>query len=132
MSKMMSEKKNNLRLLLVEDDEFVREAAKRVLELQGFVITAVGDGSSVMRVFYEQKFDLAVIDINLPGGGGIPIYKEIRSRFPKFPMVLISGDLEPGIVDQFKEDIYLSFVHKPYDPIQMGQRLISLCVKTTN
>ncbi len=127
MTDPMLNQKINLKLLLVEDDQFVRDAAKRVLELQGFTIIAVGEGSAAVRFFDEQKFDLALVDINLPDGGGVNVYKEIRAKNVGFPIVLISGDLDPEIMNTFKDDPKVSFVHKPYDPVQMGEFLRSLC-----
>jgi DNA-binding NtrC family response regulator len=117
---------NNPRLLLVEDDEFVRNATKKILELKGFIITAVEHGIEAIQSFRSDKFDLALIDINIPGGGGIDVYKQIRSKKVDFPIVLISGDLDLEEFIEFKKDRYFSFIHKPYDPIQMVNHLLSV------
>jgi|GEM_PF-5965740 len=120
---------NNPRLLLVEDDEFVRDATKKILELKGFIITAVEHGIEAIQSFRSDKFDLALIDINIPGGGGIDVYKQIRSKKVDFPIVLISGDLDLEDMAEFKKDRYFSFIHKPYDPIQMVNHLLSVSGK---
>jgi DNA-binding NtrC family response regulator len=123
-------KLKNLRgkkLLLVEDDEFVRDATVRILSLYGLEIISAGDLSEAMAEFSRDKFNLALIDVNIPGGGGIEVYRKIRADKFDFPMILISGDLDSEIADSCREDRYLSFVHKPYDPIQMANQLAVIC-----
>lgn len=119
----------NPRLLLVEDDEFVRDATRKLLELQGFVVTAVEHGMEAVQTFNPDKFDLALIDINIPGGGGISVFKSIRKKKTDFPVVLISGDLDLEDMVEFKSDRYFSFIHKPYDPSQMVSHLNSVITK---
>ena len=111
------------RLLLVEDDEFVRDATVRIFSLYGIEIVTAEDSEGAVKAFFKNGFDFALIDVNIPGGGGVGVYQQIRAEYADFPVVLISGDLDSELAIKFKEDRYLSFAHKPYDPLEMANRL---------
>ena len=127
MTNREASKEGKLRLLLVEDDIYVLDATKKLLEIYGFLVASVETASAAIEVFKSASFDLALIDINIPGGGGISTYREIRNLKNDLPVILLSGDGDPEQLNQFASDTFLSFVSKPYEPESFVKKLKQAC-----
>lgn len=88
----MLEKKASI--LLVEDEENLREALKLNLELDGYEVTAVGDGFSALKKVKEEYFDLILLDIMLPELGGFEVSENIRLNNIETPILMLSARSE--------------------------------------
>jgi DNA-binding response OmpR family regulator len=82
-------------VLLVEDDDDVRRTLRQILVAQGFVCQDVPDAEAAQRLLDEQRYELVVADVNLPGASGLALLARIRVDRPALPVVLISGDDGP-------------------------------------
>ena len=83
-----------LRLLLVDDEEdFVRTLAER-LRLRDVSASVVFDGESALARLSEERFDLVVLDVGLPGVSGLQILQRIREERPGLPVVLLTGNVD--------------------------------------
>jgi signal transduction histidine kinase len=78
------------RILLVEDDEDVRDALKTVLALAGHRVTEAKDGASALEALNQQAADVALIDIGLPDFDGYELARRIRAKHPGNEMKLIA------------------------------------------
>ena len=78
------------RVLVVEDDEMVRDVVSRVLGLKHEVIT-VEDGPSALAAVSESDFDVLLIDLGIPGMPGDQISRQIRNDNPLVATVLMTG-----------------------------------------
>jgi len=84
----------NMHILIVDDDQFVRETLKDLLELEGASISLANDGLQAFELVTkaESKFDLVLSDIRMPNCTGIEFLNKIRSYEGKVPdVILISG-----------------------------------------
>ena len=79
------------RVLLVDDDEAVRTALRRVLEKGGHLVEEVSDGQTALRSFAGNPPDLVVSDVYMPAMGGIEFLMRLRETFPEAKVILISG-----------------------------------------
>jgi DNA-binding response OmpR family regulator len=79
------------RILIVEDDPSVGAAIVMTLAREGCDLVHVPDGRTGMRAFESSPFDLAIIDIFLPGIDGLETIAELRRRVPAVPILAISG-----------------------------------------
>jgi DNA-binding response OmpR family regulator len=79
------------RLLLAEDDEGIREPLARALRREGHEVDAVADGTSAARLGSGQDYALLVLDIGLPGLGGLDVCRQIRRERPTVPIVLLTA-----------------------------------------
>ena len=66
------------RVILIEDEDFIRDLYKRQLDLAGFKTDAFGNGNEGLLSLSQNKYDLALLDIMLPGINGLEILKRIR------------------------------------------------------
>jgi two-component system, OmpR family, response regulator len=89
------------RLLLLEDDPNLSESVSEYLEEQGYEVVCVYDASSAEDALYEQRFDLLLLDVNVPGGDGFSLLKASRNEGNVTPAIFITSrnamsDLEEG------------------------------------
>jgi two-component system, OmpR family, response regulator CpxR len=81
----------NVRVLLVDDERaFVDVLAER-LETRGFDVSVVGSGEEAVAKISEQKIDVVVLDVVMPGMGGIETLRRIKAESPMVEVLLLSG-----------------------------------------
>ncbi len=78
-------------LLIVDDEEGIRETLSGIFEDEGYNVTAVASGEEALGVLREQSPDLVLLDVWLSGIDGIEILQEIKKTSPNLPVVMISG-----------------------------------------
>ncbi|MFT3703782.1 MAG: response regulator transcription factor [Agriterribacter sp.] len=78
-------------ILLVEDEENLQEALKLNLELEGYEVTCVGDGSEALKRVSEGYFDLIILDVMLPEIDGIGVTENIRLNNNDVPILMVSA-----------------------------------------
>ncbi|GBL35308.1 probable transcriptional regulator ycf27 [Filimonas sp.] len=74
-------------ILLVEDEESLREALKLNLELEDYEVTAVDNGKSAIKAFKEEYFDCILLDIMMPEVDGLMVCESIRLQNEKVPIM---------------------------------------------
>ena len=82
------------RVLLVEDDEAIRETAAMVLERHGFEVSTAADGDAGLAEFESSEPDVALLDIMLPGLDGISLCRRIRET-SEVPVVMLTARSDP-------------------------------------
>lgn len=104
------------RLLLVDDDEGNREVLAYFLRRQGFEVMALSNGEEGLAALEADRFDLLLLDVVMPGIGGMETLRRVRARHPAtaLPVIMVTG-LDAG------EDIAAAltlgandYVSKPY------------------
>jgi len=84
------------RLLLVDDHTIVREGLKRILEAteEGWDITEESSGFQALDCLRRARFDLAIVDLSMPGMSGLELIKRMRAEFPPLPVLVLSMHAE--------------------------------------
>lgn len=80
-----------MRLLLIEDDLKIAGFVSKGLKEAGFLVEHAGDGKSGLQLALDSAYDVAVIDIMLPGVDGLTIIDELRQRRIKLPVIILSA-----------------------------------------
>jgi two-component system NarL family response regulator len=87
-----------MRALVVEDDELFRLGLE--MTLQGFAgieaVTAVGDGEQALDLLRQQPFDVVLLDLGLPGLGGMETCRRISAEQPQLPVLVITSQDDPA------------------------------------
>ena len=82
-------------LLVVEDDETIRETIRDALELEGFAVTACGNGRDALNIIQRapegEGFALVVLDLMLPGLGGLDVCRQLRQAQDNTPILVVSA-----------------------------------------
>jgi CheY-like chemotaxis protein len=71
-----------VRLLIVDDDEQLRESLERRFRRQGFAVTAAGDGDEALAKAAHNRWDVALIDLRMPGMSGIELMEKLKEQQP--------------------------------------------------
>jgi DNA-binding response OmpR family regulator len=86
----------SFRVLLVEDDRTLRTALGDALAGEGHTVVAAADGHEGRALLRGQRFDLAVLDVMLPGPSGLELLRELRARDGDTPVLLLTARGEEG------------------------------------
>lgn len=115
-----------MRLLIVEDDDILRDGLKVGLALAGFTTDAVGTCEAATAALDSTAFDAVVLDLMLPDGSGLDILKSLRSARNQIPVLLLTA--RDTVADRISgldsgADDYLG---KPFDLDEVAARLRAL------
>ena len=121
-----------MRILLVEDEENIRDVVKLNLELEGYEVSTVSNGKDVMKIWEGEHFDLLILDIMLPEVNGFQICEQIRLTDLKTPILMLTAkDSASDRVAGLKKgaDDYLT---KPFNLEELLLRVSNLLKRHSN
>jgi signal transduction histidine kinase len=99
-------------ILLVDDDEAVREVTATMLRTSGYVVLEVGSGGAALDLLDgETNIDLAIVDFAMPGMNGVEVTRQIHFRFPNLPVLFITGYVDQSVLAEIDE---ARIVKKPF------------------
>ena len=110
------------KILIIEDEESIAELEKDYLELSGFSVEMENNGDDGLKRALEEKFDLLILDLMLPGGDGFEICKRVR-KVKNTPILMVSAKKED--IDKIRglglgADDYIT---KPFSPSELVARV---------
>ena len=84
-----------LQVLIVDDDDDMREVVSQALSQEGYDVKAFADGATAIETAHRQSFDIAFVNLTMLGISGATVIKEIKRRQPELPVVITTGSLDP-------------------------------------
>ena len=109
-----------LTLAVVEDDDDVRTALRRLLQAMGYRVVGFASAEAFETGFVEV--DCAIVDMRLPGASGLELRERLRQRPAPIPVVLVTGDAHrPGADLPAASDTPL--VTKPFDEVTLSNAI---------
>lgn len=115
-----------MRILVVEDDEDLCEAIAEGLRMDGYAVDTCGDGNRAYELLYVEQYDLAILDLNLPGMDGLEVLQRIRREETDLKVLILSarGSVEDKVAGlDFGANDYLT---KPFDFAELEARIRNL------
>jgi two-component system cell cycle sensor histidine kinase/response regulator CckA len=119
-----------MRILLAEDEPAIRQLASQILVLSGAEVVDAADGEKAIEIFRQEvdagrRFDIAVLDVLMPGRGGPAASREIRGMFPDFPVLFCSGYSNPHLREELSiGKIDQPILIKPYRPSELVSAIL--------
>ncbi len=115
-----------MRLLIVEDDDFVADAVARSFEVDQHSVRRAGDADTALAALQSEAFDLAVIDIGLPGTDGLSLLRRLRRDGNAIPTLILTArdtlNDKVQALDLGADD----FLSKPFEPAELVARCRAL------
>ena len=103
------------KLLLLEDDLTLSETVVDYFEEQGFEVTAVYDGEEAQEIIYEKKFDLFLLDVNVPVLNGFELLKAVREEGNTTPAIFITSLNSMNSLEEGFESGCDDYIRKPFE-----------------
>lgn len=112
-------------ILLVEDEEPVRNFAARALRNKGYTVLEADCGEMALEVIEEHREELEVIvsDVIMPGMNGPEMIQKILPDHPDVKIIFISGYAEDAFTDSFSENVKFHFLPKPFTLKQLAAKI---------
>lgn len=107
-----------MRILLAEDNQVLRGVVSGILEQAGHQVTTRSCGLRTLRTLSERKFDLLVMDLNLPGMSGDEVIRALPALNATVPVLLVSGAEPPAIAGRPFE-----FLQKPFGAAELNSKV---------
>jgi twitching motility two-component system response regulator PilH len=116
------------RILLADDSVTAQNMGRRILTDAGYEVVTVNNGSAALKKILEQKPDLIVLDVYMPGYGGLEVCQRLKetSETTRIPVLLTVGKLEPFKPDEAKRVRADAFIVKPFEASELLTALTKL------
>lgn len=121
-----------IKILFLEDEPTIQDVTAEYMKMKDYDVTCVQDAEEALKKIQNNKYDLAVLDINVPKGSGLDVLKYIKSNNDNMATIMLTalGDEETQIrAFNLNADDY---VVKPFSPILLLKRIEAVLRRTVN
>lgn len=107
------------RILIVDDEEAARKSLMDILRLEGYQVAMAADGPRGLELLANEPFDLLLLDLKMPGMGGLAVLEEARQQAPETKVIMLTahGSLESAI-QALRKDAH-DYILKPAKPAEI-------------
>jgi two-component system, cell cycle sensor histidine kinase and response regulator CckA len=118
-------------ILLVEDEKFLAESTKTILEDKGYKVITANDGEEALEIYSSSKKNISLVlsDLGLPKIDGQELFNRLRKINPALKFVIASGFVQPDRRTAMSNAGVKDFIQKPYAPTDMLRRIRSVLDK---
>ncbi len=103
------------RVLVVDDDPGMLELMEVYISRQGFQVIGVPSGEDALGTLDDTQPDLVILDLVLPGMGGLDVLRQLKQALPRVPVVMVSGHGQArNIVESMRRGAS-DFLRKPFE-----------------
>ncbi len=125
----VSEHSGEGKILVMDDEDFIREIADRILSSMGYSVVTANDGKEALNILIKARqsgevFKAALLDLTIPGGmGGKEAISVIKKIFPLMPVFATSGFSEDYTMSHPEENGFTASIRKPYRKNELSELL---------
>jgi two-component system nitrogen regulation response regulator NtrX len=103
------------KILIIDDEELIRSSLKKYLKRDGYDVSAAESGEEGLEVFTTEQPDIVLLDLHLPGTGGLAVLESLKKVRKDIVVIIISahGDIETA-VSTIKMGAF-DFIEKPFE-----------------
>jgi two-component system, chemotaxis family, chemotaxis protein CheY len=115
---------SKLRILVVDDDNLMRELLKAILRHEGYVVVGEAkDGPTALAACEKLRPEVVCLDVNMPGMSGIEVLKLLRASYADTRVVMITGDASLSTVRDAVSLGAAGFIIKPFTAARVADVL---------
>jgi len=118
-------------ILITDDDAELRRVLRMTLDALGFDVTAASNGEQALKEMESRRFEVVLLDVNMPGMGGIETCREIRSRAPRLQILMLTvRDKEADMIEALDAGAD-DYITKPFSIPELAARLRAAVRRST-
>jgi two-component system KDP operon response regulator KdpE len=118
-------------ILVTDDDADLRRVLRRTLDALGFEVAESSNGEQALREVENRPFDVVLMDVNMPGAGGIEACRALRKRAPRLQILMLTvRDIEADKIAAFDAGAD-DYITKPFSIPELAARLRSAVRRST-
>ncbi|AMV70942.1 hypothetical protein JCM30471_27620 [Desulfuromonas carbonis] len=110
-----------LKILIVDDEKNILMTVRHALEPKGYEVVAATTGEEALRQLEQQSFDLLLLDLRLPGIGGMSVLQTVSEQHPQVPVVIVSAYGTVGNAVEAMKLGAIDFLEKPFSPEELRE-----------
>ena len=107
--------RDNLRILVVDDDEAIRMLVIRLFQRRGYDVRGASDGQEAIDILEHEEFDLMILDLMMPRVDGIGVIEHVAASSRPSPRIIVMTAAAPNIVTRVPEEKIWKVITKPFD-----------------
>ncbi len=107
---------NQYRILVVDDEDIPRLTLLRILQLEGFQVTAVGSGEIALLELEKSPFDVMVLDLKMGGMGGVEVLEKVVPAYPNLKIIILTAYASVETAVHALRYRVTDYLQKPLDP----------------
>jgi len=110
---------------MVDDEEIIIDVCKAMLGELGYAVLVANDGEQALEIVRDrhEEIDLIILDLIMPKIDGGKTFKEVRSIYPKIPVILSSGYALNGQATQIMKMGCNGFIQKPFNIRELSKKI---------
>jgi CheY-like chemotaxis protein len=107
-------KANLRRIMVVDDEEGIREILSAALSSMGYEVVTANSGGEALNLFLKSSFALVLTDLEMPGMDGWNLASRIKNRSPNIPVVVMTGQPQEDVMERIKGNSFNAAIFKPF------------------
>jgi len=113
-----------MKVLLLEDEYMLRVSITEFLEETGYEVTGFSNGEKAFDAIYENRFDLYLLDVNVPGMNGFDLLRTVRKEGNKTPAIFLTSMVNVGDLQEGYKSGCCDYIRKPFDLTELQLRIM--------
>lgn len=119
------------RIMIVEDNQGTNKAICEYMRSAGHTLYPAMDGAEALKLFYEKKIDLIILDIMLPKMSGVTVLHEIR-KTSNVPIIMLTAVDDEYTQSNSFDELADDYITKPFSMLILGKRIMALLRRSAN
>lgn len=126
------ERGNPAHIMLIEDEEVIRDMAAQMLKNLGYTVSSCASGAEAVDVYREQRdaIDLVILDMMMPGMDGHQTFLTLRDTDPDVRVLVVSGYSLDSQAQAILEAGAQGFIQKPYRMRELSEKLVEMLAES--
>ncbi|MGH9431033.1 MAG: response regulator [Terriglobia bacterium] len=112
------------KVLVVDDDSFIREALAQLLQIWGYQPETASDGIEALEKMHSWLPRVVIVDLQMPRMGGMDLLKALQNRAPRISCIVITGGADSEKAAEASSLGAFDFIEKPLDPQRLQMDLL--------
>ena len=119
----------NIKLLLVDDESDVTKLLNMRLSRRGFCCTIASSGEEALSCLNNESFHVVIMDVKMPGIGGVEALRRMQESFPQLPVILLSGHADMETAVNAMQGGAFGYLMKPVDFNELLYKIEDACAQ---